>query len=139
MRVLMADVATSTSCVSCHNAHPQSPKRDFHLYDVMGGLEVIIPMDQYLAESRQDMAMALGGGLVLCFLVLGIVSIGTQWTVTRPLAHIAERMAQFMRQQPDEQVSAQTPALPRGDEAAYLAQSFSKMASVIRSQQTALQ
>ena len=139
MRVLMADVATSTSCVSCHNAHPQSPKRDFHLYDVMGGLEVIIPMDQYLAESRQDMAMALGGGLVLCFLVLGIVSIGTQWTVTRPLAHIAERMSQFMRQQPDEQVSAQTPALPRGDEAAYLAQSFTKMASVIRSQQTALQ
>jgi sigma-B regulation protein RsbU (phosphoserine phosphatase) len=139
IRVLMADVASSTSCVSCHNAHPQSPKRDFHLYDVMGGLEVIIPMDQYLAESRQDMAMALGGGLVLCFLVLGIVSIGTQWTVTRPLAHIAERMAQFMRQQPDEQVSAQTPALPRGDEAAFLAQSFSKMASVIRSQQTALQ
>ncbi len=139
MRVLMADVATSTSCVSCHNAHPQSPKRDFHLYDVMGGLEVIIPMDQYLAESRQDMAMALGGGLVLCFLVLGIVSIGTQWTVTRPLAHIAERMSQFMRQQPDEQVSARTPALPRGDEAAYLAQSFSTMASVIRSQQTALQ
>ena len=139
IRVLMADVASSTSCVSCHNAHPQSPKRDFHLYDVMGGLEVIIPMDQYLAESRQDMAMALGGGLVLCFLVLGIVSIGTQWTVTRPLAHIAERMSQFMRQQPDEQVSAQTPALPRGDEAAYLAQSFTKMASVIRSQQTALQ
>ena len=139
MRVLMADVATSTSCVSCHNAHPQSPKRDFHLYDVMGGLEVIIPTDQYLAESRQDMAIALGGGLFLCFLVLGIVSIGTQWTVTRPLAHIAERMSQFMRQQPDEQVSAQTPALPRGDEAAYLAQSFTKMASVIRSQQTALQ
>src|SRR4029079_14237965 len=139
MRVLMAAVATSTSCVSCHNAHPQSPKRDFHLYDVMGGLEVIIPMDQYLAESRQDMAMALGGGLVLCFLVLGIVSIGTQWTVTRPLAHIAERMAQFMRQQPDELAPAQTRELPRGDEAGYLAQSFSKMASVIRSQQTALQ
>src|SRR4029078_7924730 len=48
-------------------------------------------------------------------------------------------MAEFSRQQPDEQVSAQTPALPRGDEAAYLAQSFTKMASVIRSQQTALQ
>ncbi|HEX6531314.1 MAG TPA: SpoIIE family protein phosphatase, partial [Nitrospira sp.] len=139
IRVLMADVASSTSCVSCHNAHPQSPNHDFHLYDVMGGLEVIIPTDQYLAESRQDMLIALGGGLVLCFLVLGIVSIGTQWTVTRPLAQIAERMAQFMRQQPDEQTSEQTPELPRGDEAAYLAQSFSKMASVIRSQQTALQ
>ena len=139
MRVLMADVASSTSCVSCHNAHPQSPKHDFHLYDVMGGLEVIIPMDQYLEETRQDMAMTLGSGLVLCFLVLGIVSVGARWTVTRPLAHIAERMGLFMRQQPDAQVSGQTPALPQGDEAAYLAQSFSKMAGVIRSQQTALQ
>ncbi len=139
MRVLMADVATSTSCVSCHNAHPQSPKHDFHLYDLMGGLEVIIPMDQYLAESRQDMAMTLGGGLVMCVLVLGIVSVGARWTVTRPLAHIAERMGQFMRQQPEENVLGQTPALPSGDEAAYLAESFSKMARVIRSQQNALQ
>ena len=66
MRVLMADVATSTSCVSCHNAHPQSPKHDFHLYDVMGGLEVMIPMDQYLEASGQDMAATLGGGLLFC-------------------------------------------------------------------------
>lgn len=139
MRVLMADVASSMSCVSCHNAHPQSPKHDFHLYDVMGGLEVIIPMDQYLAESEQDMMMTLGGGLVMCVLVLAIVSVGARWTVTRPLAQIAERMAQFMRQQPDERASGQTLSLPRGDEAAYLAESFSKMASVIRSQQTALQ
>ena len=139
MRVLMADVASSTSCVSCHNAHPQSPKHDFHLYDVMGALEVIIPMDQYLEDSGRDMAATLGGGLVLCVLVLGIVSIGTRWTVSRPLAEIAGRMGQFMRQQPDEQAAGQTPALPSGDEAAYLTQSFSKMASVIRSQQNALQ
>jgi serine phosphatase RsbU (regulator of sigma subunit)/anti-sigma regulatory factor (Ser/Thr protein kinase) len=138
MRVLMADVATSRSCVSCHNAHPQSPKHDFRLYDLMGGLEVIIPMDQYLAEIRQDMELTLGGGFLMCMLVLGIVSMGTRWTVSRPLAHIADRMSTFMRQQP-EVASATTPSLPSGDEAAYLAQSFSKMASVIRSQQTALQ
>src|SRR5262249_52408164 len=89
----------------------------------------IIPMDQSLADSRQDMVMALVGGLFLCFLVLGIVSIGTQWTVTRPLAQIAERMSHFMRQQPDEQASGQTLELPRGDEAVYLAQSFQKMES----------
>jgi sigma-B regulation protein RsbU (phosphoserine phosphatase) len=138
MRVLMADVASSASCVSCHNAHPQSPKHDFKLYDLMGGLEVIIPMDQYLAESRRDMAVTLGGGLVLCLLVLGIVSVGTRWIVSRPLAQVADRMMQFMRQQP-EAAAGRTPALPGGDEAAYLAQSFSKMADVIRSQQNALQ
>jgi phosphoserine phosphatase RsbU/P len=139
MRVLVADLASSASCVSCHNVHPQSPKHDFRLNDLMGGLEVIIPMDQYLAESRRDLAMTLGGGLVLCLLVLGIVSVGTRWTVSRPLAHIAERMALFMGQQPDGQTSGRTPMLPKGDEAAYLTQSFSKMADVIRSQQSALQ
>jgi sigma-B regulation protein RsbU (phosphoserine phosphatase) len=137
MRVLLADLASSASCVSCHNAHPQSPKRDFRLNDLMGGLEVIIPMDQYLAESRRDMAVTLGGGLVLCLLVLGIVSVGTRWIVSQPLAQVAERMMQFMGRQPE--AAGRTSALPGGDEAAYLAQSFSKMADVIRSQQNALQ
>src|SRR5262245_32673036 len=88
MRVLIADLASSESCVSCHNAHPQSPKHDFRLNDLMGGLEVIIPMDQYLAESRLDMAMMLGGGVLMSVLVLGIISVGTRWTVSRPLAHL---------------------------------------------------
>ncbi len=139
MRVLVADLASSASCVSCHNAHPQSPKHDFRLNDLMGGLEVIIPMDQYLAESQRDLMMTLGGGVVLCLLVLGIVSVGTRWTVSRPLARIAERMALFMGQRLDGPAPGQAAELPRGDEAVYLAESFSKMASVIRSQQTALQ
>ena len=33
---LYADKAVSQACVSCHNAHPQSPRRDFKLNDVMG-------------------------------------------------------------------------------------------------------
>src|SRR5215207_6153382 len=43
MRVLVADLASSASCISCHNADPQSPKHDFRLNELMGGLEVIIP------------------------------------------------------------------------------------------------
>ena len=139
MRVLVADLASSASCVSCHNAHPQSPKHDFRLNDLMGGLEVIIPMDQYLAESRQDMAMTLGGGLALSLLVLGIISVGTKWIVSRPLAQVAERMGQFVGQQRQMEAAGRAAALPGGDEAASLARSFSNMADVIRSQQKALQ
>lgn len=40
-----ADRATSPSCVSCHNAHPGSPKRDFKLNDVMGAVIVRIPLN----------------------------------------------------------------------------------------------
>ncbi len=40
-----ADVASSPSCVSCHNEHPQSPKTDFKLNDVMGAVIVRIPLN----------------------------------------------------------------------------------------------
>ena len=35
-----ADVASVEACVACHNAHPESPRRDFALGDVMGGVIV---------------------------------------------------------------------------------------------------
>lgn len=37
---IYADIASVQACVACHNSHPQSPRRDFKLGDVMGGLIV---------------------------------------------------------------------------------------------------
>ena len=37
---IYADVASVGACVACHNAHPRSPRRDFTLGDVMGGVIV---------------------------------------------------------------------------------------------------
>lgn len=39
------DFAMSPACVSCHNLHPQSPKKDFKLNDVMGGIVMTFPID----------------------------------------------------------------------------------------------
>ena len=33
-----ADVASVEACVTCHNSHPGSPRQDFKLGDVMGGV-----------------------------------------------------------------------------------------------------
>src|SRR5574341_327037 len=41
---IYADVAVSESCVTCHNAHPNSPRRDYKLKDVMGGVVITIPV-----------------------------------------------------------------------------------------------
>ncbi len=38
------DIAVTPACVTCHNAHPKSPKHDFKLYDVIGGIVVTVPM-----------------------------------------------------------------------------------------------
>lgn len=38
------DVAVAPVCVSCHNEHKDSPKKDFQLGDVMGGVVIRVPM-----------------------------------------------------------------------------------------------
>jgi hypothetical protein len=42
---LYADVAVSEACVSCHNGHAESPRKDFKLNDVMGGVVVALPLE----------------------------------------------------------------------------------------------
>jgi hypothetical protein len=40
-----ADVGVAPVCVSCHNEHKDSPRRDFKLGDVMGGVVIRIPLE----------------------------------------------------------------------------------------------
>ena len=40
---LYADRAVSPVCVTCHNAHPHSPKQDYKLNDVLGAVSISIP------------------------------------------------------------------------------------------------
>jgi Protein of unknown function (DUF3365) len=39
-----ADIAVTAACVECHNSHPSSPKKDFKIGDVMGGLVISFPL-----------------------------------------------------------------------------------------------
>jgi len=43
-QAVYADRAVSQTCVSCHNSHINSPKKDYKLNDVMGGIIVTIPV-----------------------------------------------------------------------------------------------
>lgn len=38
------DVAIATPCVGCHNNHKDTPKKDFKMGDVMGGVVIRIPL-----------------------------------------------------------------------------------------------
>ena len=44
-KAIYADKAVSQACVNCHNAHPLSPKRNFKLGSVMGGIIISFPVD----------------------------------------------------------------------------------------------
>jgi len=52
LRYATADVAGAEACVSCHNAHEDSPKKDFKLGDVMGILVVNIPIGTMSAKTE---------------------------------------------------------------------------------------
>lgn len=39
-----ADTAVSEACVKCHNGHSDSPRTDFVLNDVMGGVVIRVPL-----------------------------------------------------------------------------------------------
>lgn len=41
-----ADRAIAQACIGCHNAHENSPRRDFKRNDVMGGIVITIPLGQ---------------------------------------------------------------------------------------------
>jgi hypothetical protein len=44
-QAIYPDRAVSTACVTCHNSHPMSPKQDFKLNEVMGGIAITIPLE----------------------------------------------------------------------------------------------
>ena len=39
-----ADLAVTRVCIDCHNTHPKSPRSDFNVGDVMGGLVISFPL-----------------------------------------------------------------------------------------------
>ncbi len=43
---IYADKGITQACIICHNSHPLSPKRDFQVGDLMGGVVITIPLDE---------------------------------------------------------------------------------------------
>jgi methyl-accepting chemotaxis protein len=86
--LFVADVVTAAACADCHNAHPDSPKKDFKLGDVMGGLVVQVPLGVAFAAATKNAWTAIGGLAV----VLGGLWLGLAWiirsSVQRPVAGI---------------------------------------------------
>jgi hypothetical protein len=48
LTAVYADAAVAPACVTCHNEHRDSPRKDFKLGDVMGGIVVRVPLDDAL-------------------------------------------------------------------------------------------
>lgn len=69
VRLASADKMTNAACVSCHNSHPQTPKKDWAFGDVRGILEVVVPVNTLKEETntiiRQIVGILIGGTLFI--------------------------------------------------------------------------
>ena len=94
VRVAIADVMANDSCVQCHNAHPDSPKRDWKVGDVRGVLEVSATIDSELAANNALIGRmaAVAGAAVL--VVAGLVI----WSIRRFVTLPVQRSVEFLEQ-----------------------------------------
>ncbi|HEY9908194.1 MAG TPA: adenylate/guanylate cyclase domain-containing protein [Thermosynechococcaceae cyanobacterium] len=86
------------SCVACHNTHPDSPKRDWKVGDVRGILEIVQPLDNFMAQTqaglRGTFAM-LSGLLVLALAGIGLVITRLRQTSRELELRVVERTSQL--------------------------------------------
>ncbi len=83
-RVAIADKMVASSCVACHNTHPQTPKKGWKLGDVRGVLEVIVPINYQMKASREVSFTILSIiGLMFVIIVVSI-SLLFRWSISRP-------------------------------------------------------
>ena len=73
LRYAVADLM-SKSCVECHNAHPESPKKDWKESDVRGVIEIVVPVDKTDKEVTSFiwqiiLVIIFGFALVIAFSV----------------------------------------------------------------------
>lgn len=55
---MFPDVAMAAPCVTCHNEHPQSPKHDWKLNDIMGATTWSYPSDSVTLDDALALIMA---------------------------------------------------------------------------------
>ena len=95
-------IIMETSCVSCHNSNPQSPKTDWKVGDVRGVLEIVQPLEKLKAETRKGLrGVSLLMGLMSVLGLTGItLVIGRLRNTSKELeSRVIERTAQLQEEQ----------------------------------------
>jgi len=104
LRFATADLMR-TSCVSCHNTHPDSPKTDWQVGDIRGVLEVIRPLDDVIDQTRAGLRESLL--LVVAASILGLTGLGFMMSRLRKTSE-ATRLANVRLANANQQLESRT-------------------------------
>jgi HAMP domain-containing protein len=126
-KLVTADVASAPACVDCHNHMENSPKKDFKLGDVMGGLVISLPVGKDLAAARSNAFYLTLGGVVMLGLLMGVVGMVQVRYVSKPLSALTEAADQISVGKLDVPVQ-----IASDDEIGHLAAAFERMRESLR-------
>src|SRR5438093_7591462 len=85
------------SCVNCHNTHPASPKTDWQTGDVRGVLEVMLPLDTAVVQTRVGLRGTFA--LMAVMSVLGLAGVALViGRLRRSSADLAQRASILERE-----------------------------------------
>lgn len=121
------DLANAESCVTCHNALPESPKRDYVLGDVMGSMAITIPMTRRMREVTAGTLVEAGAFAAILIVAGTLIYYRAQRTVLTPIQRLASAATELATGNLATQVR-----IDSDDEIGQLAQSFTAMTATIR-------
>jgi len=64
---MFPDYAVAPSCVTCHNEHPESPKNDWKLHDMMGATTWSYPKEAVTPEEMIQILAVLRAGFAKAY------------------------------------------------------------------------
>jgi len=95
LRYMIPDIATSQTCVDCHNAQEASPGREYRIGDVLGGLEIVMPIESEMAAAMDDILRSIAYGFVV-ILAMGLVGLAfIRKVVTSPILGLVDTTRQL--------------------------------------------
>ena len=95
LRYMIPDIATSQTCVDCHNTQAASPRKDYRIGDVIGGLEIILPIESEMAAAMDDIWRSIAYGFIVV-LAMGLVGLAfIRKVVTSPILDLVETTRQL--------------------------------------------
>jgi HAMP domain-containing protein len=121
------DIANAQSCVSCHNALPESPKRNYVLGDVMGSLAITIPMTDRLRQVDTGSLQEASAFAAILVVAGGLIYYRAQRSVLRPLQKLASAATEMSAGNLSARVKIES-----DDEVGQLAESFVGMCATVR-------
>lgn len=128
-----AAIASSVSCVSCHNHNPDSPRRDFEQGDLMGAIVVEIPLTDALATARVQAVGTSLAALALLAGFVGFVLLFQRRAVIQPVEQLAQAAQRMARGNLAVELEVKSE-----DEIGHMTRSFNQMARQLRNLYEAL-